>query len=118
MGLAGGVTTGLDVVATDDGWLAFAGGALLAFDDAEPVEVFVLRLGLNEWLADGSGPPLAAPDDATDGVAVTVAVTVTVGTGDDSSASRGSVRGGSTTTPTRSSALKSTYGTGRCAPSR
>jgi len=54
--------------------------------------------------------PLAGAEAGAVGDAVTVAVTVTVGTGDASNASRGSVRGGCTTTPTRSSALKSTYG--------
>src|SRR5450631_1250548 len=61
-------------------------------------------LGVGDTNASGVSVTVAVA------VAVMVAVAVTVGSGGASNAWRGSTRGGSTTTPTRSSTEKSTYG--------
>jgi hypothetical protein len=71
---------------------------------------FAVGVRLDDVLAVLDALVLGETDKEGVGVRVTVAVAVavTVGTGGWSSAPLGSVRGGSTTTPTRSSALKST----------
>jgi hypothetical protein len=93
------------------GGFGFAGGGVLFVGEVLfDVEFFVaVELFVDARVVRFE---LVASDDEGGGagVAVTVAVTVTVGRGDSSSACRGSLRGGSTTTPTRSRAEKFTYG--------
>jgi len=93
------------VLGLGGGAAVFVGAVLLGFAGGDFVGV-VLRLACAVAL------PLVEGDAGgdTDGVAVTVTVAVTVGTADCRTASRGSWRGGSTTTPTRSRPLKSTKG--------
>jgi GTP cyclohydrolase III len=73
---------------------------------------FAVGVRLDDVLAVPDGLTLLEAEKVgatvTVAVAVAVAVAVTVGTGGWRSAPLGSVRGGSTTTPTRSSELKST----------
>jgi hypothetical protein len=77
-------------------------GVVRGVEDVEGVECGVERVLRVLAVPDGESTA------AGDGVAVTVTVAVTVGGGGCRSASRGSVRGGWTTTPMRSSEVKST----------